>query len=150
MKQKLQLSSYTMTTALGQGLTAQRQAIAEQQTGLRICDLENVDLETWIGRVDGVEDVILPAELAEYACRNNQLAWLGLAQDDFQGQVATAAEHYGRQRIGGFMGTSTSGIGQTEIAYERAAPDRKLEADFNYQTTQNIFSIGDFVARALD
>jgi len=150
MKQKLQLSSYTITTSLGHGLAAQRQAIRQRSSGLRACDLDGVDLETWIGRVDGVETVNLPEELADYTCRNNQLAWLGLAQDDFLNRVASAVEHYGKQRIGVFIGTSTSGIQQTELAYLQAAPDQKLPADFNYQTTQNMFSAGDFVARALD
>ncbi len=145
MQRKLQLSSYTMTT----GLSAQRHAIAHQMSGLRICDLHDVDLETWIGRVEGVEEVVLPSALADYHCRNHQLAWLGLEQDDFRLRVAELSRHYGRQRIGVFMGTSTSGIQQTEQAYSQAAPDQPLAADFNYQTTQNIFSIGDFVARAL-
>lgn len=150
MKQKLQLSNYTMTTALGRGLAAQRHAIHHQQTGLRLCDLNDVDLQTWIGRVDGVEDVMLPPTLEDYRCRNNQLAWMGLEQDDFRQQVAEVARHYGSQRIGVFMGTSTSGIQQTEQAYGLAAPDQALGAGFNYRTTQNIFSLGDFVARALD
>lgn len=149
MKQKLQLSSYTTTTALGRGLDAQRLAIQQQRSGLRACDLEGVDLETWIGRVDGIEEISLPAELVDYTCRNNQLAWLGLTQDNFLDRVADAAEHYGKKRVGVFVGTSTSGIQQTELAYAQAAPDQELPAEFNYQTTHNLFSIGDFVARAL-
>lgn len=150
MKPKLQLSSYTMTTALGRGISAQGDAIRARKSGLRFCDLDNVGLNTWIGRVDEVEAVEMPSGLEHYMCRNNQLAWLGLMQDAFMEKVAEAAGRYKKQRIGVFIGTSTSGIQQAERAYARAAPDQELPADFNYQTTQNMFSAGDFVARVLD
>lgn len=150
MKHKLQLSKYTMTTALGRGLDAQRLAIRQRRSGLSICDLDDVKLHTWIGRVAGVEYVELPSDLADYQCRNNQLAWLGLCQDDFMQQVEAAAGRHGRHRIGVFIGTSTSGIQQTERAYAEAAPDQELSQRFNYRTTQNMFSVGDFVARALN
>ena len=57
------------------------------------------------------------AELAAFSCRNNKLAELALRQDGFLDGVGGATvERYGAARIGLFVGTSTSGILQTEQA----------------------------------
>ena len=149
MNTNLQMTHYTLSTALGLGLAAQREGIREQRCGLRACDLQAVDLETWIGRVDGVEETQLPDFLSSYHCRNNQLAWLALQQDGFVEKVAEAVARHGALRVGLFLGTSTSGIAETEHAYLQSVPDQDLPDEFNYQTTQNIFSVGDFVAQAL-
>jgi 3-oxoacyl-[acyl-carrier-protein] synthase-1 len=149
MKQALQLTAYTLTSALGQGREAQIQAMRAGRSGLRPCDLDGVDLQTWIGRVPAVEQIALPENLQVFHCRNHQLAWLGLNQDGFPEAVDRASRKYGAHRVGVFMGTSTSGIQQMELAYE-AAEGGALPADFRYRTTQNIYSLGDFVSRALD
>ncbi len=92
--------------------------------------------------MDGVK---LPARLASFDCRNNRLALLGLIQDGFAEAVRAAITTYGAQRIGVFLGTSTSGILQTELAYRRRDPvSGALPADFIYGTTQNTFSVADF------
>ena len=78
-------------------------------------------------------------------CRNNRLALLGLMQDGFAEAVRAATAKYGAQRIGVFLGTSTSGILQTELAYRRRDPvTGALPADFIYRTTHNTFSVADF------
>jgi 3-oxoacyl-[acyl-carrier-protein] synthase-1 len=89
--------------------------------------------------------VQLPAPLAGFDCRNNRLALLGLLQDGFADAVAAAREKYGAQRVGVFIGTSTSGILQTELAYRRRDPvSGALPADFIYRSTHNTFSVADF------
>ncbi len=142
------MTAYTLTTALGPGLQVQEEALRSGRSGLRPCDLDGVDLSTWIGRVSGVEETALPEGLEAYQCRNHQLAWLGLNQDAFVTAVTRAAEEYGAHRVGVFMGTSTSGVQQMERAYEESAGG-ELPDSFNYRTTQNIYSLGDFVSRAL-
>ncbi len=87
----------------------------------------------------------LPGQLSEFECRNNRLALLGLIQDDFAEAVRAAIEKYGATRIGVFLGTSTSGILQTELAYRRRDPATgALPADFIYRKTHNSFSVADF------
>src|SRR5262249_38440943 len=57
---------------------------------------------------------------------------------------------YGAHRIGLFLGTSTSGILQTELAYRRRASESgALPQDFDYAGTQNNFSLGQFVQKLL-
>ena len=48
-----------------------------------------------------------------------------------------------------FLGTSTSGLLHTEIAYRHRDAEGALPSDYRYGPTQNTFSVADFVARAL-
>ena len=146
----LQLTSYTATSCLGVGLDATWQALRSQRSGLKHCDFETVALDTWIGEVPGVDEVRLPAALQAYDCRNNRLALLGLQQDGFEQAVQQAVGAYGPQRVGVFLGTSTSGMLQTELAYrERHAQQGPLPAWFHYQETQNTYSVAAFVRAVL-
>jgi len=141
----LLLSSFTATSALGCGLAATRAALANGRSGLQPCHFESVHLPTWIGEVAGVDDQILPAALAAYDCRNNRLTQMGLEADGFAERVRDAVARYGRTRVGVFLGTSTAGILQTELAYRRRDPDSgALPDDFIYRTTHNSFSLAEF------
>jgi 3-oxoacyl-[acyl-carrier-protein] synthase-1 len=141
----LLLSHYTATTCLGRGLDATRAALHDGRSGLAPCAFETVRLDTWIGEVAGVDDICLPASLARYDCRNNRLTLMGLETDGFAERVRLAVERYGRDRVGVFLGTSTAGILQTELAYRRRDPvSGALPADFNYRTTHNSFSLAEF------
>lgn len=114
------------------------------------CTFDTVDLATFIGEVPGVDAVQLPAPLSAFDCRNNRLAFLGLMQDGFADAVAAATRKYGAHRVGVFLGTSTSGILQTELAYRRRDPaSGALPADFIYSTTHNTFSVADFTRHYL-
>ena len=104
------VTRYTGVNCLGAGVDPWWAALRERRSGLAPCDFEDVALETFIGRVPGVEDVVLPEALAAFDCRNNRLAQLGLAQDGFGDAVAAARERYGPRRIGVILGTSTSGV----------------------------------------
>src|ERR1700741_4428178 len=102
------LTAMTSTSALVRGLDALHAALASGAGGLRAKDFPAAPLPTWIGRVYGVENEQLPAELANYACRNNQLAHLALRQDGFLDAVAKARAKYGANRVAVILGTSTS------------------------------------------
>ena len=141
----LLLSSFTATTCLGSGLAATRAALHAGSSGLQPCAFESVELPTWIGEVAAVDAQKLPEMLARYDCRNNRLTQLGLEADDFAGAVRAAIGRYGRARVGVFLGTSTAGILQTELAYRRRDPDSgALPDDFNYRATHNSFSLAEF------
>ncbi len=98
----------------------------------------------------GVDAQALPASLREFECRNNRLAWLALAQDGFAEAVQQSAARHGSHRIGIFLGTSTSGILETELAYrERDPASGALPQGFRYRGAHNTFSLGAFARRAL-
>ena len=142
----LWLSHFTATSAIGRGLEPTRDALRQQRGGLAPCAFDTVDLSTFVGEVAGVDSVQLPAHLAEFDCRNNRLALLGLRQDGFMDAVEAAIGRHGRRRVAVLLGTSTAGILQTELAYRRRDPTTgALPADFNYRTTHNAYSVADFV-----
>src|SRR5690349_24646325 len=118
----LTLSAYTLVTTRGRGVGAVSQALRERRSGLKPCDFEDALLKTYIGRVEGLEDFSLGNGLERFDCRNNRLAWLGLQQDGFMVAVAEAKQRYGADRIAVVMGTSTSGILDTEHAYANRDP----------------------------
>jgi len=141
----LWLSHFTATSSIGRGLDQTLAALCQRRTGLAPCTFDTVDLATVVGEVAGVDEVRIPAHLAEFDCRNNRLALLGLMQDGFAEAVHAAIKRYGAQRIGVFLGTSTSGILQTELAYRRRNhATGALPVDFIYGATHNTFSVADF------
>ena len=141
----LWLSHFTATSSIGQGLVQTLDALRQRRAGLMPCTFDTVDLATFIGEVAGVDAVQLPAHLSDFDCRNNRLAFLGLHQDGFADAVRVAIKKYSSQRVGLFLGTSTSGILQTELAYRQRDPvTGALPADFIYRTTHNTFSVADF------
>ena len=141
----LLLSSYTATTCLGTGLEATLAALRNGRSGLEACAFESVDLATWIGEVAAVDAQKLPEALSRYECRNNRLALMGLEADGFAAKVRAAIARYGKTRVGIFLGTSTAGILQTELAYRRRdAETGALPEDFIYRTTHNSFSLAEF------
>ena len=142
----LNLLSYTAVTGLGRGNDALASALAERRSALAPCRFETVQLDTMVAEVDGLDDVGLRADLAAFDCRNNRLAQLALEQDGFADAVRTARERYGADRIGVFLGTSTSGILETEIAYRHRDPATgALPAALDYRRTHNSVSVADFV-----
>ena len=148
---RVAVSDYTLVSALGAGRAATLAALREGRSGLRQRPFETAVLDTWIGEVDGLDGINLPAALAKFDCRNNRLAQLGLLADGFAASVARARARFGAERVGVFLGTSTSGILQTELAYRRRDPaSGALPADFHYAQTHNTYSVADFVRRALD
>ena len=146
----LAIAAYTVTNALGRGVAASLAALRNGESGLHPCDFADADLPTWIGRVAGLEDEPLAGTFAAFDCRNNRLARIGLEQDGFTAAVRQARDRYGANRIGVFIGTSTSGIGATEQAYRQRDPvTGSLPASFDYQHTHNVFSVADFTRRWL-
>ena len=144
----LLLSHFTATSCIGVGLDETLHSLREGAGGLAPCDFDIVDLDTFIGQVPGVDAEQIREDLHDYDCRNNRLAQLGLRQDGFDEAVQAKIDRFGHDRVGVFLGTSTSGILQTELAFRRCDPvTGALPADFNYSTTHNTFSVADFVRK---
>ena len=144
----LLFKNFTATSCIGKGVAATLESLLEQRSGLRNCEFETVDIETHIGEVAGVDDARLPDHLYKFDCRNNRLAELALQEDGFFETVQQAAERWGRRRVGVFLGTSTAGILQTELAYrERDPVSGALPPSFEYGSTHNSFSVADYLRR---
>src|SRR5688572_10210501 len=146
----LRISAYTIATCLGAGAEATRRALHEGTSGLSPAPFDTVELETHTGRIEGLDERRVPVRLSQFDCRNNRAAELALGLDGFEAAVGRAAARHGRGRVGVFIGTSTAGILQTELAYRRRDPaSGALPADFDYRGTQNTFSVATYVRARL-
>lgn len=152
----LVMSSYTVVSALGKGLDETYRALRDRRSGLRPCDFEDVNINTYIGRVEGLEQLPVGSGafskgLEQFDCRNNRLALLGLQQDGFTQTVGKARDRYGAHRVAVILGTSTSGILETEHAYRHRDSTGALPAAYvtNHRYTHNMFSVAHFVRSCL-
>ncbi len=162
----LRITHYTLSSALGHGRAAHWQALKSAQSGLRRLRFDTSDIQCYIGEVSGL-DAALPQRLSAFECRNHRLAWLALQQDGFVHAAEQLRARHGAARIGVFIGTSTAGIHSAELAYralnsnavatsppplageDRVGAPTELPDWFDYRHTQNLFSVAEFVAQAL-
>ena len=146
----LLLGHFTATSCIGRGLEATLDSLRAQRSGLQPCAFETATLQAYVGEVRGVDAVSLPRTLARFDCRNNRLAQLALAQDGFLEAVGACAGRWGARRVGLFLGTSTSGMLETEIAYRRRdAASGALPSSFDYAGTHNTYSLAAFAREVL-
>jgi 3-oxoacyl-[acyl-carrier-protein] synthase-1 len=146
----LAISHYTAASCAGVGRDCVWQALVAQSSGLKFCDFEDVRLETWIGEVAGLSGIRVPSWLREFDCRNNRLALLGLETDGFLAAAQRTIRRLGSDRVGLFLGTSTSGILESELAYRRRDPATgALPKDFVYEGSHNSHALASFVREVL-
>jgi len=62
--QPLLITASTLVSALGRGLAPTFDALCQDRTGLSPCDFMDAHIDTWIGRVSGVEQIVLPSDLS--------------------------------------------------------------------------------------
>jgi 3-oxoacyl-[acyl-carrier-protein] synthase-1 len=147
--QPVAITAITATSCLGAGLRATSEALRAQRSGLAPCNFETVQLDTYIGQVPGIDERSLPSEISDYECRNNRLALLGLKQDGFMAATARAVDRYGAERVGVFLGTSTAGMLETEIAFRSLDANGMLPASFKYAGSLDFYSLASFVRKVL-
>lgn len=147
--QPVAISSFTATTACGVGREPLLQALRAKRSGLRANDFGPEPLQTYIGRVDGLEQQALPAEYAEHDCRNNRLAWMGLNADGFLASARATVARYGAERVALLLATSTASIGASEEAYTRLTEDKHFPEDLRRPTVHHPHSLGDFLQKVL-
>ena len=135
-----------MTSAVGIGLAPTLDALVHKRSGITRTRWETVDLDTCVGEVVDLDAVEIRPDLRAFECRNNRLAQVALEQDGFAQSVRDTVARLGSKRVGVFLGTSTSGILSSEIAYRhRDALTGALPAGLDYRHTHNSFSGADFV-----
>jgi 3-oxoacyl-[acyl-carrier-protein] synthase-1 len=143
------ITGYTGVNCLGAGLDAILAALRAGTSGLRPCDFPGADFDTWIGRVEGLEDSPITGPLARYDCRNSRLALMALQADDFVDSVSDCIGRRGARRVGLVLGTSTSGIQEGERAFMELDADGNLPAWFDYRHSHDVHATTEFVGRLL-
>ncbi len=146
----MKITSITASSAAGVGRKEHLKSILSEKSGLAKTNFDShMLLDTWVGEVPQINAVQLPGGFTDYDCRNNRLACLALEQDGFLGDAKRIVSKYGKNRIGVFIGTSTSGIQATELAYREMLLEgvSRLPDWYCYDTTHNNYSAASFVAR---
>lgn len=141
------ITASSMVNALGRGKIATLKALKQKRSGLTAS--KDLEFSTWLGYVEGVDDYPLEKSLTEFSCRNNQLAKLTLDTDNFRSSVNKAIKKYGADRIGVFLGSSTSGSEETEKAYQNRDENGDLPATFDMAHTNNLSSLLDYTQKSL-
>ncbi|NIO42718.1 MAG: beta-ketoacyl-ACP synthase [Burkholderiales bacterium] len=145
----MRINAFTASSAAGLGNAATLAALRSRASGLTRNDFGPQPVETYIGRVKDLEHEALPANLKDWECRNNRLAWLGLNQDEFLSSAMAARQRYGRTRVAIVLGTSTSSIGATEEAYRNLDVVGQFPPPLRSPLIHTPHSTGDFLRHAL-
>ncbi len=145
----LRISAYTATSAAGCGNAETLSSLRSRTSGLSRNDFGSQPVDTYIGRVNGLQDEPLPQHLKQWDCRNNRLAWLGLNQDEFISAVEAARQRHGATRVAIVLGTSTSSIGATEEAYRSLDNAGRFPKHLLNPLIHTPHSTGDFLRHAL-
>jgi 3-oxoacyl-[acyl-carrier-protein] synthase-1 len=139
------LTKATLVSPMGCGVDAVWDAILAGRSGLIPCNFEDVTLNTYIGRVRGVESFAFPQAFAPYDNRANRLVLMALAEDGMEDGLRAAIAQYGAKRVGLLVGTSTSGTLTTEHAYRHRDAAGVLPKDFNFAYTNDHYAINQFL-----
>lgn len=146
----LTISATTLVNGTGVGKAATWKAIQNYTTGLVESRAQELNFQTFIGRVEGLDDYSLEPGLVHFNCRNNRLARLGLDTDHFRDAVENAKRTYGNDRIGVFVGTSTSGVTETEKAYRERNEEGDLPKDYDMERTHDVASLLEYTQQSLE
>lgn len=89
----------------------------------------------------------IPQSLINYNCRNNRILLAALGQ--IESSVRRLIKHYGADRIGVVIGTSTSGIAEGELAVGVLRATGQMPPSYHYKQ-QELGGAAEFLARYLD
>ena len=145
----LGIAGYSTVHAAGSNNIESWQTLIAGRTGLKPNDLDWCDLPCWVGEVAGIDDEPLPPQLRAWDCRNHRLAHRALQRNGFARTVAEALARYGAQRVGVVLGSSTSGIRSTELAYAHQRQHGAWPENFDYRRTHALDAMCRFSAELL-
>lgn len=154
----LAVTAYTAACAAGTGVQAIAAALMAQRSGLQHLPTllptpgwagPGEPVATWVGLVDALAALPLPAALADWDCRPTRLAWQTLQLDGYFEAVAAARTRWGAARVGLVLGTSASTIGDSEAAYQHLDADGGFPAGHRNPRLNTPHALAAFVQQAL-
>ena len=130
----LPISACTVLSACGAGMQSLLDQFESGQTALREARQLNLEFPAFTGEVDAALIPELPASLQAFNTRNARIAMAALDQpvDGLRAAIESAKAHYGAHRVGVVIGTSTSGIHETEQAYIEHEQTGQFPASFDF------------------
>lgn len=146
MKPRLGLQTLGIVTPLGSGKADVAQAlVADSRKGLATRSDLVLEREVHVGAVTApLPDI--PADLAAFDCRNNRLMLAAL--QEIAEEIESVAQRFGRCRIAIILGTSTSGLAESEAAHAEFRQTGKWPAAYKY-CQHEAGGLAEFAARWL-
>ena len=146
MTKSVAITAYTTLNACGLGNKALFHALKNNQSSLSKLELFDIDFKTLVGEIKSPLAAI-PNHLKAYESRNAQVALTALncPEDGLRLAIEKAKQDYGAERIAVIIGTSTSGLYETESAYDFLLKNNKMPADFNFVTRHAYQATGRFL-----
>ena len=142
------ITDFQCVSAAGADASALLTALLDNQSRLAPLQLFDVPFPAIVGEVTQPLPGIR-SELKRYDCRNAQLALAALYSGDFRHSVEQSIDRYGTQRVGVVIGTSTSGIYNSEAAYTYFNQHGKMPDDFRFMHRHFVHATAEFVAQEL-
>jgi len=137
------LNAMGVVSAAGSGQALVQNIQRGDRSGLQKTEYYSPGRPVFVGRIDE-ELPKIPARYRLYDCRNNQLLLAALAQ--IETSVDSIRRQYSADRIGVVLGTSTSGVRNTERALADVAQNGQKPAWFHYKQ-QQLGAGADFLAQ---
>lgn len=138
------ITAYQCLSAAGDDVEALYTSLIANQTCLKPPVFLPLPYATVVGEVLSPLPAIR-AELGNYACRNAQLALKALETGGFRQQVEAVMGKYEPGRVGLVLGTSTSGIYDSEKSYPYYLVHGVMPVDFNFLQTQTSQATAEFL-----
>ncbi len=129
------ITAYASICAAGVGKQALQAALLANEAKLNPLTLFDIAFSTRVGEVV-TELPKVNAELRIYDSRNARMALAALnhVEDNLRPTIGLAKNRYGGKRIGVIIGTSTSGLYETEAAYCQLVEQGHMPDDFHFLT----------------
>lgn len=138
------VTAYQCVTAAGDDVDSLYLSLIANRSCLKPLRLFDIPFETLVGEVRSPLPDIRPS-LKGYDSRNARLALKALEQGGFRAYVEAAAAGYGPGRVGLVLGTSTSGIYDSENAYAYFQSKGVMPAEFQFLKIQTAQATAEFL-----
>ena len=145
------ITAFSSITACGLGNKALYHALRDNLSGLGKLQLFEIGFDTPVGEVkNALPEINSPLEI--YNSRNARMALAALdyLPDGLRASIETACQHYGRERVGVVIGTSTSGLYESEHAYQVLVAEGHMPDDFEFLTRHAYQATARFLQRVLN
>ncbi len=138
------ITAYQCVSAAGGDNEALWRSLKANQSCLKPLRLFELPFITVVGEV-GAPLPSIRSALKAYDCRNARLGLMAMEQGGFRVQVEQAMARYGSSRVGLVLGTSTSGIYDSEVAYGHFLKRGAMPEDFHFMQRHAAHATAEFL-----
>ncbi len=142
------ITAWQCQSAAGGSNAALRQALRENRCLLAPPGFVSLPFPTVVGETPDPMPAIAPM-LQEFDCRNARYALAALEADGFRDTLETVRDRYHAGRVGVVLGTSTSGIYDSEQAYMHFVRHGRMPEDFNFFRRHAVQATAEFLHKEL-